>query len=460
MVNKRSFVSAFIIFLTVLFVNVNVYSQTSHFTQKIEWEPDNYAFEYKVEIKDGSSDKVLKSVRTTDNSIEFSLPAGNYLYRIFAYDFLGRQASVTDWKNLTIIKALKPKINLVESSVSINKNSKKPVVIPVDVERITDESVITLINKESGQKIEGTINLEKDAEGSVKSSSVQFPHVAEGKWSMVVKNPSGLETESEMIVVVPVENKMIAENDVNSINESENVCETHDNDDVEIANETDTNDDVEIANETDTNNDVEIAIETDTIEDADNTLDEEEQNSSLQKNVYNLQDINIMLGGVMSGLLYDDYFRSYNDSPIILGPCAKVSYLPIDIKNFKLGFELAADITEIMMRNEYIEVYLPMILLQCNFVGRLNFYDGKLGVNVKLGGGATFIKKQIIYHSSMRQTPEDSYHLNSCANFGVSFNWIPFKHLIFETGVDFTHLFIPDMNSGILNTYVCVGLRF
>ncbi|WP_318676862.1 hypothetical protein [Treponema sp.] len=436
MVNKRSFVSAFIIFLTVLFVNVNVYSQTSHFTQKIEWEPDNYAFEYTVEIKDESSDKVLKSVRTTDNSIEFSLPAGNYLYRIFAYDFLGRQASVTDWKNLTIIKALKPKINLVESSVSINKNSKKPVVIPVDVERITDESVITLINKESGQKIEGTINLEKDAEGSVKSSSVQFPHVAEGKWSMIVKNPSGLETESEMIVVVPVENKMIAENDVNSINESENVCETHDNDDVEIA------------------------IETDTIEDADKTLDEEEQNSSLQKNVYNLQDINIMLGGVMSGLLYDDYFRSYNDSPIILGPCAKVSYLPIDIKNFKLGFELAADITEIMMRNEYIEVYLPMILLQCNFVGRLNFYDGKLGVNVKLGGGATFIKKQIIYHSSMRQTPEDSYHLNSCANFGVSFNWIPFKHLIFETGVDFTHLFIPDMNSGILNTYVCVGLRF
>ena len=436
MVNKRSFVFAFIIFLTVLFVNVNVYSQTPAFTQKLAWEQEINALEYKVEIKDESSDKVLKSVRTTDNSIEFSLPAGNYLYRIFAYDFLGRQASVTDWKNLTIIKALKPKINLVESSVSINKNSKKPVVIPVDVERITDESVITLINKESGQKIEGTINLEKDAEGSVKSSSVQFPHVTEGKWSMIVKNPSGLETESEMIVVVPAENKMIAENDVNSINESENVCETHDNDDVEIA------------------------IETDTIEDADNTLDEEEQNSSLQKNVYNLQDINIMLGGVMSGLLYDDYFRSYNDSPIILGPCAKVSYLPIDIKNFKLGFELAADITEIMMRKEYIEVYLPMILLQCNFVGRLNFYDGKLGVNVKLGGGATFIKKQIIYHSSMRQTPEDSYHLNSCANFGVSFNWIPFKHLIFETGVDFTHLFIPDMNSGILNTYVCVGLRF
>lgn len=436
MVNKRSFVSAFIIFLTMLFVNVNVYSQTPAFTQKLAWEQEINALEYKVEIKDESSDKVLKSVRTTDNSIEFSLPAGNYLYRIFAYDFLGRQASVTDWKNLTIIKALKPKINLVESSVSINKNSKKPVVIPVDVERITDESVITLINKESGQKIEGTINLEKDAEGSVKSSSVQFPHVAEGKWSMIVKNPSGLETESEMIVVVPVENKMIAENDVNSINESENVCETHDNDDVEIA------------------------IETDTIEDADNTLDEEEQNSSLQKNVYNVQDINIMLGGVMSGLLYDDYFRSYNDSPIILGPCAKVSYLPIDIKNFKLGFELAADITEIMMRNEYIEVYLPMILLQCNFIGRLNFYDGKIGVNVKLGGGATFIKKQIIYHSSMRQTPEDSYHLNSCANFGVSFNWIPFKHLIFETGVDFTHLFIPDMNSGILNTYVCLGLRF
>lgn len=420
----------------MLFVNVNVYSQTPAFTQKLAWEQEINALEYKVEIKDESSDKVLKSVRTTDNSIEFSLPAGNYLYRIFAYDFLGRQASVTDWKNLTIIKALKPKINLVESSVSINKNSKKPVVIPVDVERITDESVITLINKESGQKIEGTINLEKDAEGSVKSSSVQFPHVAEGKWSMIVKNPSGLETESEMIVVVPVENKMIAENDVNSINESENVCETHDNDDVEIA------------------------IETDTIEDADNTLDEEEQNSSLQKNVYNVQDINIMLGGVMSGLLYDDYFRSYNDSPIILGPCAKVSYLPIDIKNFKLGFELAADITEIMMRNEYIEVYLPMILLQCNFIGRLNFYDGKIGVNVKLGGGATFIKKQIIYHSSMRQTPEDSYHLNSCANFGVSFNWIPFKHLIFETGVDFTHLFIPDMNSGILNTYVCLGLRF
>lgn len=460
MVSKRSSILSYFICLILFFVNNTVYSQTSHFTQKIEWEPDNYAFEYKVEIKEESSDKIIKSVTTSDSCIEFSIPAGNYLYRIFAYDFLGRQASVTEWKTFSIIKALKPKVNLVDSSVSFEKDTDKPVVISVDVDSITDESTITFVNQETGDKIEGTIILDIDESGAVKSNSVQFPHVTEGKWNMIVKNPSGLETESEMIVVVPVENKMIAENDVNSLNESENVCETDANDDVEIANETDTNNDVKIAIETDTNNDVEIAIETDTIEDADKTLDEEEQNSSLQKNVYNVQDINIMLGGVMSGLLYDDYFKSYNDSPIILGPCAKVSYLPIDIKNFKLGFELASNITEIMMRNEYIEVYLPMILLQCNFVGRLNFYDGKLGVNVKLGGGATFIKKQIIYHSSMRQTPEDSYHLNSCANFGVSFNWIPFKHLIFEAGVDLTHLFIPDMNSGILNTYVCVGLRF
>ena len=112
------------------------------------------------------------------------------------------------------------------------------------------------------------------------------------------------------------------------------------------------------------------------------------------------------------------------------------------------------------MQNDYIKVQLPVMIAQFNVVGRINLYKEKFGLNVKLGGGAAIFKKEIAYNSALRENPDDSYHGNFCANGGLSVSWIPFKHLILEAGADFTHIFIPEMNSGILSAYFCVGLRF
>ena len=43
---------------------------------------------------------------------------------------------------------------------------------------------------------------------------------------------------------------------------------------------------------------------------------------------------------------------------------------------------------------------------------------------------------------------------------GFSVVLIPVKHFAIESGMDFTHLFIPDMPTGILKPYIRIGIRF
>ena len=179
-----------------------------------------------------------------------------------------------------------------------------------------------------------------------------------------------------------------------------------------------------------------------------------------KKRRYTVQDINIMAGGFVPFFFYDEYLKSFDGSVFNWGLCAKLSYLPIDIKKVQIGFELGGSVTKITMQNDYIKVQLPVMIAQFNVVGRINLYKEKFGLNVKLGGGAAIFKKEIAYNSALRENPDDSYHGNFCANGGLSVSWIPFKHLILEAGADFTHIFIPEMNSGILSAYFCVGLRF
>lgn len=432
----------------------NASGQEKKFTQKLEWQPEPNALEYKVEIQNAGDKSVKKTFRTEKTFVEFSMPAGEYTYRIFTYDFLGRQASVTEWKPFSIIKAVKPEIHIRSETVHIEPDENAPIKIPANVEKITPNSNAVVINEDTGERIEGTIEIEKSG-GTIVSGSVVVQGLKEGNWKVVIQNPGGLYSESEPIHVQMQEKRpepKIAEAGTDS-SEAEN------------AGHSDT-----ASAENALSSGSEAVAVLDTAE-ADAESEEKEEDGekksaeAAEKGGVAGQDIQILASFVVPFVFYDENIKTYAGSAFNWGVGAKIQWLPIDIgerKTVQFGLEISGTATQFSMQNDYITVTLPMLLAQGNLVTRINFgAKGKVGLNIKFGGGVSVIKKDISYTSSQeRENPSDGRYGHFCANGGLSVDWIVLRHFVLEAGADFTHIFITDMNTGMLNAYLAAGIRF
>ena len=210
MVNKKLLLTFIIILISSAFLNAQ-----KKFNQKIQWSEDPNAFEYKVELKD--KDGKVEVFETDENFLTISKPSGNYLYRIFVYDFLGRESNVSDWKVLKITKAVQPKIEKIQPKVEIpviieetgKAKVAKSVEIPVAVDSVTKESKVELVNTKTKEKIE--VKISKVESG--KATSVVAENIPEGQYKIKVTNPGGLSSESESVVKVEKQDeKVVREN--------------------------------------------------------------------------------------------------------------------------------------------------------------------------------------------------------------------------------------------------------
>lgn len=454
MQSKKLFVSTFIIFLFTVMASYCLFAQENRFKQKLEWEADPNALEYKVEIKGASSSSVSKEFTTQNCYVEFSMAPGEYLYRVFAYDFLGREASCTEWENFTITKALQPKVNLKDVNITVDGNSKRPVTIPVDVASITDESTLVFVNTETGEKIEGKINTSIDEDGSVSSSSVVFPNVSIGEWKMVVTNPSGLSTESEPVSVSPAGKKIVIGK--SSVKTSEDQSQIKPPVEVvhaveEDVPDNDQNDDKEekIAEKIEEKKEEEIAEKK-----------EERIEEVKEKKPYVVQDINLLIGMPIGFSLYDEFFNSLsNVIKMDWYLTAKIQWLFVDINNIQIGPELSFASLPFMYDNDSLSILTNTYLYQLNAVVKINLTD-KIGINAKAGAGVSTISVYSRKLSDPNPPEPAKWFGYICAQGGVSFVWIPAKHFIVETGVDFTHIFMPDVQAGIVEPYLTLGVRF
>ena len=210
MVNKKLLLTFIIILISSAFLNAQ-----KKFNQKIQWSEDPNAFEYKVELKD--KDGKVEVFETDENFLTISKPSGNYLYRIFVYDFLGRESNVSDWKVLKITKAVQPKIEKIQPKVEIpviieetgKAKVAKSVEIPVSVDSVTRESKVELVNTKTKERIE--VKISKVESG--KATSVVAENIPEGQYKVKVTNPGGLSSESESVVKVEKQDeKVVREN--------------------------------------------------------------------------------------------------------------------------------------------------------------------------------------------------------------------------------------------------------
>ena len=199
MVNKiKAYLTAG--FFSLLFMTLA--GQEHILKQKLSWQADKNVFRYEVEIQNLSS-KSNSHYETTDNFIEVSLKAGLYQYRVIAYDFLDRKASVSSWRSFTVEKALQPVIDDMPNNVAVSEKDKLSFDFDVDVSSITEETEVLLVNTATNKVVKGEFEIKKESDGGgEKTNQVVFPKVEEGSWQMKITNPGGLSVTSEEISVV------------------------------------------------------------------------------------------------------------------------------------------------------------------------------------------------------------------------------------------------------------------
>lgn len=480
MVNRKIRFALILIFsFAVLF---SAEAQEKKFIQKLSWNSDKNAFEYGVEIQ-GVNNSYSKSITTDKNYVEVSLASGEYKYRVFAYDFLGRQQSVSQWRNFKVIKAVSPEIAKTEKSV-VPEKEEKELSVPVDVKSIEVDSKVVLINKETNEEVSGTLEVSIDSKNQLNASKAVFPKVAEGEWVMKITNPNGLSSESETINVKPVKthSQIKAEEEKNAAQkkaeeerlaaelkaEQDRMAAELKAEEERLAAELKAEED-RIAAELRAEEE-RIAAEKKAQEDrlAAEKKAEEERHAAELKAPGKIIDFTILAGGGVTIPVYQNaVIKELKDSEMkgmmqfIPGADIKIAWLPVKGQGWKSGAELSVTGIYGFLQNDIIRADFPMLFTQLNFVMQKQFFNEKTFVALKAGGLVYFIEEAVtdLAESKTINFADMQGVCGPGVQAGVSFVWIPAKHFQMELGADFDHLFIKDSPAGYINTYLVMGVR-
>ena len=428
------------------------------FSQRLEWKSDKNVFEYKVDVQPASG--AVKTFTTEKNFVELSLPAGKYRYRIHAYDFLGREARVSDWMDFEILKASTPEIKLPQKSLDLGKDSKT-LEMPVTISDVTGASSVELVNEENGKVIKGTLlDVDNTAIGSEISqvSRAQFKNVPEGSWKLRVTNPSGLASESSAFTVVDRSRLMQA-----AAKEAEKVAKEEEKQRQAQEKQRQAQEKERLAQEKKAEEE-RLAEEKKAEEEQKSAEKARKKAENLAKRIYNDTKYVTVSGGAGAAGILSGGLADYSDNRFVLPAfTARIDALPIHWgeKN-KLGFELSAQYETFKMSDNYYNIELMLIGGDLSLVYRRNFSPTKRWFwQMKAGGGVTFVHKTVTYPKDGEKRSEDGDNLFFYPNIsgGLSLGYIPVSFLSIEAGLDLSLIMIPDMTSTLVMPYLCLGFR-
>lgn len=430
----------------ILFSTGTIYSNEIKNPQRLEWEKENNSLEYKVEIENKNDSSIKKIFVTENEFVEFFLPSGIYRYRITSFDFLGRKAFVSEWKDFVIYKAAFPSVKLIENKFFVDFNKNEKIKIPLDLKNVNPNSKIFLVNENSDERIEGKISFDsvKVNEDELNENislftDVIFDDVSEGNWYFYIENSSGYYSNSSIIKIKKVNRKI----EIVSI-DFEDVVEIVES--VEQIEEAP-------AKQEDV---VDIPVVEDVVEDSKEDIVEVEEvvESPKEKEPYVVKDLNVLFGCDLPFIVYNEFIKNFDQNKSIPALDVKVSWLPFTYSQFMFGGELSFSGKQFGLANSLLDIKIPIVTSHLNFVSRYNLISDKLGINLKIGAGYSISKIFGINDA------KDKLYGNVSMQSGVSVSYIPFKFMIMELGVDLTHVFVSQMNTGILSCYYCIGVRF
>ena len=173
-------------------------SDSQKYIQRIEWEGDENAWQYGIEIISEDASVEPLTLTTEATFVTFTLPPGNYKYRISVYDLFGHIAVQSKWCVFTITKAVQPIIGDMEENITVKKTNK--VEIPVQLEYVSDASKIVMINSETNEEVVAEFEVETDKDTGINIvDKLIVPKLPEGNWTVKVTNPGGKSIVSDNI---------------------------------------------------------------------------------------------------------------------------------------------------------------------------------------------------------------------------------------------------------------------
>ena len=490
----------------------------SKLKQKIEWKEDPNAFEYKVELKnlaDGTTD----TFTTEKSSVTFSKPAGKYQYRITAYDFLGRESSVSRWQPIEFVKALKPKVEKVKEKVEVKPQlteegkavAQSKIEIPVEIQSITEGSEVELVNSATSEKIKAEIVFEKGKDSSEKKAQkILVSDVKGGDWKIRVTNPGGFTAESEEAVKI----EQVSEEDLKRFEEEKRLekeriakekeeaarleAERLAREEAELLEREEkarleaTKVAKEIAERDAAERQAKLEAEerakkeaerleaerlakeeADRLEAERLAREEEERSEKLrrarQKKLAAMKKAakpakDIILTGAFGIALdtQDTVVSEIHSSSTVLSPHGCLMYLPLKSKDYgwRFGSQLNASYMTFTKSYDYAEVDTSALAASFDFVLQRRLFADQAMLEIKAGGGLMVFETSVTYKNLDKDNPSDKFYTQPLAMAGLGLMVIPVKHLVFEFGADYNYCKVSGENLFLLRTYLGMGLRF
>ena len=434
------------------------------FKQRLEWLSDANAFEYKIEIR--SNGKTLQTITTEENYVNLNLPAGSYEYRITVFDFLGRQQDVSAWQKFEIIKANPPSFAKVESNIELDVSDGNKIILPVEVDNISSDSSVSLVNTQTNEKIEGKlISSESIGKSETGKANAEFPKVSSGDWKLVVENPSGLKSESPVISIKTVDNKAREEKLEQERLEQERLERER------LAEEERLEQERLAAQKAEQERLAAEKAERERLEQErlaaekaeEERLAAEEAKRLAREERKNRKTLSIEVKAG-AGAAFNTFDADLWEQMFAFAPYASISYVPnfdwfikpgIEIFATGFTFENQSDTFEGIWEYKNTFFYNN---IQANLIAQVRLLSQKLYVNIKAGGGITEIILDTQYAHSRQ--PYRGAFIYPKLNAGLSIEYIPFKHLVFELGGDYNKILSSKIDDSYLMPYLQVGVRF
>lgn len=479
--------------------------------QMLSWKADRNALSYRVEIQPigGKS----QFIETEANSVQVSLSAGSYRYRVYAYDVLGRESTVSEWTAFEVLQANQPKITPPADKVALSEDGST-LELDVPVANVTNDSRVELINTQTGAVLSGTLSVTRPASTAsetAEATKAQFTNVPEGNWKLRVTNPSGLTSETKAFAVTDeAKARRIAEEEARKAEEAriaaekaaaeeearkaeearvgaeaaaENAAaeeEARKAEDARIGAEAAAEAAAEnAAAEKDARNaeealaSAENAVENAPVEEEAQSGDEElaasdeepaveDESGDSHKKAKSAFCAQIVGGGGFASSVAGDGLSEYSDANMALMPNLRIAFLPASLSEKQLfGIEFDVKFADFTQKTDYYDTRLSLGAFQANVLFQQLLLGKSLFVAVRAGGGVTVLSKEVeyTYSGTKRESPDLQTFVYPMVQAGASIVWLPLKYLAVEAGADFDHVLNVDMPLFLVCPYLCVGLR-
>ncbi len=427
-----------VLFCVILLHGFNAFPQVeknktkiekNSFEQKIQWEQDENASEYKVEIWDVESGKKYY-FETEENFVNLNLPASRYEYQVTVLNSFGRVQTASGWNSFEIFKAELPEIVKVQKK-SVVPSKDDDFFIETDIKNVNEDSAVSLVNEKTGKTIKGSLVMQKTAGKNEKTATkVKFPKVENGEWKLIVENPLGQKTESASIQVVDqkTEEARIAAEKA----ERERLAKAEE--EKRLAEEARIAEEKRLAEE-------KIASEPET-----------KKSGKKEKRILGFY------AAADGGLLFSPFFDEFSDGKAMPFLGLKLGFVPEIKKSNRIGIEIDSLVSKYELNTSNYDYSDKFAFLRMNLLYQRKIFRNALKLNVRAGGNLIFIQNFMDYKDSDNLKKDAAYgYLGVQGGSSLVFTA---GNFLMEAGADYIFVFIDGMPTDFLSPYISLGVRW